>query len=328
MSCSGTQSPRRIAAEITRQYNPEKDYITLILDEKIERTSQKQTVTDLVFGSLRHITAIDTVLEFFAKRRINHISTPLLSIIRIALYELIYCPDTPDYAIINDAVENTKSIAGKKQTAFVNAVLRQTARRITNRCITMNSLTAKNLLPQNMQTGCRFDSDFLPDASVDLPEYLHVCHSLPKWLISDWLGQFGKEKTQQICFASNRRPSVYLRPNTIKIQPKALLEKLQDQQICCELVCLDKKTYPKPTMIRLKSPQRIAELPGYAEGLFMIQDITASRVVTALAPGPGWRILDLCSAPGTKTAQIAEMTNDKAVIEATDINSERLKKVS
>ena len=46
-----------------------------------------------------------------------------------------------------------------------------------------------------------------------------------------------------------------------------------------------------------------------------------------LQPQPGWTILDLCAAPGTKTTQLAEMTGDKAKIIATDIDSERLKKV-
>jgi len=81
------------------------------------------------------------------------------------------------------------------------------------------------------------------------------------------------------------------------------------------------------SMIRVKSPRTITELPGFTEGLFTVQDITASQAVRMLDPQPNWTILDLCAAPGTKTTQLAEATGDSATIVATDIDSERLKKV-
>jgi len=80
-------------------------------------------------------------------------------------------------------------------------------------------------------------------------------------------------------------------------------------------------------MIKLKSPQAVTQLPGFAEGLFTIQDIAASQPIRILKPQPGWTILDLCAAPGVKTTQLAEATGDSATIIATDIDAERLKKV-
>ena len=80
-------------------------------------------------------------------------------------------------------------------------------------------------------------------------------------------------------------------------------------------------------MIKLKGPKAITELPGFAEGLFTVQDITASQPVKILKPQPSWTILDLCAAPGVKTTQLAEATEDSATIIATDIDAERLTKV-
>ena len=80
-------------------------------------------------------------------------------------------------------------------------------------------------------------------------------------------------------------------------------------------------------MIEVKSPRAVTELPGFAEGLFSIQDITAAQPLRLLQPKPQWTILDLCAAPGTKTTQLAELAADKAKIIATDIDGERLKKV-
>lgn len=57
--------------------------------------------------------------------------------------------------------------------------------------------------------------------------------------------------------------------------------------------------------VRLPAGTRVAELPGYAEGAFWVQDAAASLPVRLLAPQPGERIADLCAAPGGKTAQLA-----------------------
>ena len=80
-------------------------------------------------------------------------------------------------------------------------------------------------------------------------------------------------------------------------------------------------------MLRVISPHSVTELPGFSEGLFTVQDLSASQAVRALQPQPGWAILDMCSAPGTKTTQIAELTRDSATILATDIDPKRLERV-
>jgi 16S rRNA (cytosine967-C5)-methyltransferase len=68
-------------------------------------------------------------------------------------------------------------------------------------------------------------------------------------------------------------------------------------------------------------------LPGFDDGLFVVQDLAASQVVRNLKPKADWRILDLCAAPGTKTTQLAEATGGRAKIFATDIDNNRLKMV-
>ena len=90
---------------------------------------------------------------------------------------------------------------------------------------------------------------------------------------------------------------------------------------------IDFKIPDDESMLKIKSPQAVVELPGFAEGLFSVQDTTASQAVKALRPCNGWTILDLCAAPGVKTTQLAELTADSAKIIATDIDSQRLERV-
>lgn len=57
--------------------------------------------------------------------------------------------------------------------------------------------------------------------------------------------------------------------------------------------------------VRYPPGTRPAELRGYGEGTFWVQDAAAALPARLLAPGMGERIADLCAAPGGKTAQLA-----------------------
>jgi 16S rRNA (cytosine967-C5)-methyltransferase len=345
MTDNKQKSARTIAIDVLNRYNPKRDYAGPILNKLLSQTDQKQRATDLVLGTIRNRRAIDTVITAFTGRPIERIPDKLLNIIRIAAYELIYSPTTGQHAIVNEAVENAKILSGKKQVGFVNAVLRQITRHITNRQIQLPQADSRCTLAVTPVTGCEFDKDFLPDPEALPADYLSTVCSLPKWLVTDWLGEFGAELARQICLASNRRPSVYLRPNSLKTTTKDLAEKFQQADIDFEIVDVRcsmpdtrrvssierdpalREPNQESSIIKIKSPRAVTQLPGFAEGLFTVQDITASQAVRILKPRSDWTILDLCAAPGVKTTQLAEATGDSASIIATDIDSERLKKV-
>jgi len=370
------KSARAIAAEVLNQCDPKKNYAGPILDGLLHKTDQRQRATDLVFGTLRNRLAIDTVIAAFSGRPVQRIQEELLNIIRIGTYELVYWPATGQHAVVNEAVVNAKAVAGEKQAGFVNAVLRQIIRHISNRQIPLAQGHVRRTLPhpstplracpeefegekslhastghsrkgcltvltverRRGTTGCEFDTDFLPDSEASLAGYLSMAFSLPEWLVTDWLGRFahpstslrvkrgtlpfmpGEDEVRQICFASNRRPGIYLRLNSLKTTMSALAERLRQAGI-------DLETDADNSMIRIKSPQAVPQLPGFEEGEFTVQDITASQPVRLLNPQPDWTILDLCAAPGTKTTQLAELTGDSAKIIATDIDSRRLEMV-
>jgi 16S rRNA (cytosine967-C5)-methyltransferase len=314
------KSARAVAIEVLNRCDPKSNYAGSILDRVLHETSQRQRATDIVFGTLRNRGAIDAVISTFSGRPVERIQGRLLNIIRVGVYELLYSPATEAYAVVNEAAESTKAVAGNRQTGFVNAVLRQVIRHITNRQVPLLQANAERTAPQTPSSGCEFDAGFLPDRETYPAEYLSVAFSLPEWLVAGWLDEFGEESTRQICFASNRRPSIYIRPNRLRTTTAALTEKLGQAGIVSE-------TNADDSMIRIASPRELIQLPGFAEGEFTVQDIAASRVVKLLDPRPGWTMLDLCAAPGTKTTQLAEATDDSAKIIATDIDSRRLEMV-
>ena len=331
------KSARAIAIEALNRCNPKRNYAGTILNKLLGETDQKQRATDLVLGTIRNRRAIDTVITTFSGRPVERIPDKLLNIIRIGTYELIYSPVTGRHAIVNEAVENAKILSGKEQVGFVNAVLRQITRHIKNRQNELSKSNLRRTLYQSPATGCELDTNFLPDPESSPADYLSTVFSLPKWLVTDWLNEFGAELTRQICLASNRKPGIYLRPNNLKTTTQNLAEKFQQADIDFEIVDVqcsmpDSRRVSgiekqESGMIKIKSPRAVTQLPSFAEGLFTIQDISASQAVGMLDPQPDWTILDLCAAPGTKTTQLAEATGDLAKILATDIDKERLKKV-
>lgn len=322
MSGPPSESARIVAAEVVCQFDSSRAHAGPILERLLVRTDQRQRATDLAFGTLRNLPAIDRVIERFSGRPIAQVDEALRAIIRVGVYELVYRPDTPAYSIVNEAVNAARRQGGRRQTGFVNAILRGVLRHIVAREAEPRASNMARTLLHSPRVGCRFDVDILPDPASDLAGYLSACFSIRRWLVDEWIAEFGPERARQICLASNRRPSVYVRVNALRTDSARLLERLRSADVRAEIAL------PADTgMLRLTGPQAIAQLPGFAEGLFTVQDVSAAAAVRVLDPQPGWTILDLCAAPGTKTTQLAESTRNAARVVATDVNAQRLVKV-
>jgi len=326
MAEKSPKNARQVAAIVLSKFSPRRHDASRVLHKYLEQTEQGRLATDLVFGVIRNQGCIDRVLVKISGVPKPRIPAKILNILRIGAYELLFCPETPEYAIINEAANLAAQVAGKpasadkKHTAFVNGVLRNISRAIAKRSGLLAQAEAQKTVPQSPEKGCEFNIELLPDLNQDFAGYLGSVFSLPVWLVSDWLVRFGEETTRGLCFASNRRPSIYIRPNILKTNLLELSEEFRRKGIDFEVLTDE-------SMIRLKSHCPITSLPGFSEGLFAVQDISAARAVKILAPKPGWKVADLCAAPGTKTMQIAELMNNTGEVVATDINPGRLEKL-
>ncbi|RKY08373.1 MAG: hypothetical protein DRP66_04695 [Planctomycetota bacterium] len=320
MAGRGPMTARRVALGVLDQFNPDRGDSRRILHRVIDRTDRKAHATDLVFGVIRNRNTIDMIIARSGGAPIERIAGRIVNILRIGVYELIYVPTTGDYAVVNEAVNLAHVVAGKKQSGFVNAVLRNVGGAIARRATPLRTAGAQNTLPHSPTHGCQFDMPVLSNPQTDPAAWLAEAFSLPQWLTGEWLDEFGFEKSKQICFASNRRPGLYIQPNTLKISLESLAKKFADAEIEFEIVAGE-------TMLRIRSRRAIASAPGFSEGLFIVQDPTAAGVAKILSPQPGQNILDLCAAPGGKAVGMAQLMGGRGSIVASDIDSERLKMV-
>jgi transcription antitermination protein NusB len=73
---------------------------------------------------LSHIQALDEIISKHApKYPIDKIAKIDLSILRLAVYEIIFEKKEPEKVVINEAVELAKELGNERSYAFVNAVL-------------------------------------------------------------------------------------------------------------------------------------------------------------------------------------------------------------
>ena len=61
--------------------------------------------------------------KYSQKREVSRISAINKTILRLALYEMLYCPVVPARVAVNEAVELSKKYAEKQDSSFINGVL-------------------------------------------------------------------------------------------------------------------------------------------------------------------------------------------------------------
>jgi 16S rRNA (cytosine967-C5)-methyltransferase len=132
----------------------------------------------------------------------------------------------------------------------------------------------------------------------------------PDWLWQSWSGAYGEESARAIAVAHLKEAplDLTLRSDDDQTQSESWCEKLQATQL--------------PTgSLRRVAGGSITGLPGYAEGAWWIQDAAAALPVRLFERVAGQVVVDLCAAPGGKTAQLA---NAGALVTAIDRSSRRL----
>ncbi|MFC4769154.1 transcription antitermination factor NusB [Effusibacillus consociatus] len=93
----------------------------------LEETNQeidKEYLEKMVTGTHNNQSRIDSIIEKYSVGwKIDRMPTVDLTILRMAVYELLYEPGTPEKAIINEAIELAKAFSTAESGKFVNGIL-------------------------------------------------------------------------------------------------------------------------------------------------------------------------------------------------------------
>ena len=107
-----------------RKLNPETlDELLEDCKESFEMEYNSQSVK-LANGVEEHEDELNAIIESYSpSRKLDRISYINLAIMKIAVYEMKYCPSVPDKVAINEAIEFAKEYTDKADVRFINGVL-------------------------------------------------------------------------------------------------------------------------------------------------------------------------------------------------------------
>jgi len=139
----------------------------------------------------------------------------------------------------------------------------------------------------------------------------------PTWWVSYCFRMLGRGEAIAL-LASRPRPR-YLRVNSLKNRGRT--------------------TLPKELGVLAENLTRVDSTPGvyivkgslssfagfFSSGFFQMQDLASYLAIRAGDPVPGERVLDLCAAPGAKTAAIAQMMKNRGEVVSVDYSHRRMK---
>lgn len=138
----------------------------------------------------------------------------------------------------------------------------------------------------------------------------------PAWLAGRWTRHYGPDEAARIAAASIDRPATYLRLSPT-LEPDALTQRLGAEGVETEPTEL-------PSARRVVSGA-VEQSQCWRDGLVRIQELGAQMIVPLLELTAEHRLLDLCAAPGGKSAQAAAIRGTARGIVACDLHLHRLR---
>ncbi|WP_313525972.1 transcription antitermination factor NusB [Anaerotignum sp.] len=109
------------------EYEQVKEIFFAEKEEPVE-DEDKQFIVSEVEGARAHLEEIDRIIGECAKGwHTDRMSKVDLAILRLAVYELRFCQDTPVGVAINEAVELAKKFSSDEAPGFVNGILGKVA---------------------------------------------------------------------------------------------------------------------------------------------------------------------------------------------------------
>lgn len=253
-------------------------------------------VTTLVNGVLQHRSMCDFYLSHYSKIRLKKIQPRVLTVLRMAVYQMIWLARIPDSAAVNESVQLVKTLchADSRTAGYVNGMLRTISRN-------------REQLPQ-------------PNCATK-EEFYSLFYSTPRWLTKLYIEQFGERETRLLLEASNQPAPTVLRVNTRSANTESVFAELLERGVEVQ------KHRAIPNCLLVHGTGAIERLPCFAEGRVTVQDGASQMSIYALDPQPDSTMLDCCAAPGGKSFFASERMNGTGVIRSCDIYDHKCRKI-
>lgn len=221
--------------------------------------------TFLAGGVIQNRILIDRWLAQFSKMPLAKLERRVLMALRLGTFQLFFADSIPKHAAVGETVA-LMSGKDRRSAGFVNAILRNVA---------------------------KVDDPFAFDAKDEV-ERLSIRYSHPEWIVRELVGRKGISGAEAELSANNCAPPTTLRVNTKATDRLSLMAELEagGAEVSEGIIS---------SAVTVVGGGDVAELAGYREGKFWVQDVSSQLAVAALSVADGMSVLDLCAAPGGKS---------------------------
>jgi 16S rRNA (cytosine967-C5)-methyltransferase len=287
---TGAASARSLAAHAVARILREGVTLDAALKDALAAADLRlaPSVRSLSYGAVRGYYRHEAILGRLLSTPVRSLDFLVRALLSVALYEL-EDERTPEYAVVDAAVQTAKATDAARAGGLINAVLRR-------------YLRERKIL----------DADIARNPATR--------HASPVWL-ADRLRADWPVRWTQLLAAGDAHAPMWLRVNSRHATAGDYLAMLREAGIGA------RAEERVPQAVLLDAPCDVENLPGFAQGLVSVQDLGAQCVAFPLGLRAGQRVLDACAAPGGKTALIAEREPDLAELIAVDIDPQRLARV-
>lgn len=280
---------REVAYKLLVRIEKENKFASLALDAELERlalsSEERAFLTALVYGVIERRLSLDYLIVHYTGKSIGRLDLPVVILLRLGLYQLLYMDRIPDSAAVNESVKLASRYAARTK-GLVNAILRRVGR----------------------------EKDALPFPEGRSPEALSVRHSIPLWILESWQVDY-PDKLEALCEAVNVTAPLTLRVNTLKTTRDALGATLP-----CKWETLDNL----PDAIRLTENCPVSSLTALENGECFVQDGASQLAATLLDAMEGMEVADVCACPGGKSFSIALHMKNRGKVHSFDLHESKL----
>jgi len=289
-------SARKIAYDVLRRVEAEGAYASDLLHVELGagvQASDAALATELTMGVLRWRRLLDFLLEKNLDKPMARLDLPVALALRIGLYQLRFLERIPARAAVNESVDLVKRARKSSAGSLVNAVLRRMAPEAKS--------PVEKMLPDDLRPS----------------ERLGILHSHPSWMVERWLSRLGRDQTVALLEANNRTPRLSCAPANSEARDEIIRE-LENAGLHIQPGKLLKSAFAV-------SGGSAARAKPFQAGKISIQDEASQAIPLLLGVQEGHRVLDLCAAPGGKTAQLIRAAGETGFVVAADLHGHRLR---
>ncbi len=287
---------RRVAFDVLLRVESESAYASELLHSALTsqiKPADAALATEIVLGVLRWRRLLDFLLDRHLRKTVARLNMPVAVALRMGCYQLRFLEKIPPSAAVNESVELVKRARLSSAASLVNAVLRRAAS-------DAKAPLEKHLPPE-----------------LPIAERLGTLHSHPDWLVERWLARFGEPATVALLEANNRAPRLSLALHD-PVHRDEILRELESRGLKVERGRLLKDAL-------VASGGSITRTELFRAGHISIQDEASQAVPLLLGVRPGDQVLDLCAAPGGKTAALANAAGPNGLVVAAELHEHRLR---